>query len=308
MRVAGIERFGDEVRELSLPDPRPPRPGETLIAVRAASVAPWDDLVRLGSWEVGLRPPAALGVAASGTVAAVGAADERWSVGDEVMTHPVPVLEQGCWSELLLARADLLAAKPSSVSWEEAAAFPVPALTADQAIQAALGDSPTGRLLVTGAGGVTGQLIAATAVVIGVEVAATAGPRSAERLRELGISAVFDYHEDDWPTAVREWAGGDGVPAAVNAAPGGEEDALAALADGGRLATITGAPPPPERGVTIADIYVEADGDRLGQMAERLGNGEVGISVGGTYGLGEAAEALKMAVGGGGGKAVVLTV
>ena len=142
MKAAGIERFGDDVRELSLPDPRPARPGETLIAVRAAGVAPWDDLVRLGSWEVGLRPPAALGVAASGTVVAVGAAGEGWSVGDEVMTHPVPVLEQGCWSELLLARADLLAAKPSAVSWEESAAFPVPALTADQALRAAMGIRP----------------------------------------------------------------------------------------------------------------------------------------------------------------------
>lgn len=306
--MAGIERFGGDVRELSLPDPRPPRPGETLIAVRAAAVAPWDDLVRLGSWEVGLRPPAALGVAASGTVAAVGAADEGWSVGDEVMTHPVPVLEQGCWSELLLARSDLLAAKPSAVPWEEAAAFPVPALTADQALRAALGDSPAGRLLVHGAGGVTGQLIAALAVAVGVEVVATAGPRSAERLRALGISAVFDYHDDRWPAAVREWAGQDGVPAAINAAPGGEVDALSTLADGGQLATITGAPPPPERGVTIVDVYVEADGARLGRMAERLANGEVGISVGATYELAEAPEALKVAVGGGGGNAVVLHV
>jgi NADPH:quinone reductase-like Zn-dependent oxidoreductase len=306
--VAGIERFGGDVRELSLPEPRPPRPGETLISVRAAGVASWDDLVRLGSWEVGLRPPAALGVAASGTITAVGAADDGWSVGDEVMTHPVPVLDQGCWSELLLARADSLAPKPAAVSWEESAAFPVPALTAAQALRAVIGDSPAGRLLVHGAGGVTGQLIAASAVVVGADVAATAGPRSAERLRELGISAVFDYHDDDWPGRVREWAGGGGVPAAINAAPGGEGDALSALADEGRLATITGAPPPPERGVTIVDLYVQADGDRLGHMADLLGKGEVGISVGETYELAEGAEALKIAVAGGGGKAVVLQV
>lgn len=192
------------------------------------------------------RPPAGIGVAASGTVAAVGAAEDGWSIGDEVMTHPVPLLEQGCWSELMLAPAGLLAAKPAAVSWEEAAAFPVPALTADQALRAAAGTSPTGKLLVHGAGGVTGQMIASLAAAVGAEVAATAGPRNAERLRALGIDTVFDYHDDGWTTAVREWAD-DGVPAAINAAPGGEQDALSALADGGRLATITGAPPAPRR-------------------------------------------------------------
>lgn len=308
MKAAGIERFGGDVRELSLPDPRPAGAGETLITVRAAGVAPWDDLVRLGSWDVGPRPPMALGVAAAGTVAAVGAGVDGWSVGDEVMTHPVPLLEHGCWSELLLARADVLAAKPSAVPWEDAAAFPVPALTADQAIGAALGNSGARRLLVHGAGGVTGQLIAALGVVVGAEVAVTAGPRSAERLRELGVAAVFDYHDDGWPAGVREWAGGAGVSAAINAAPGGEASALSVVADGGRLATITGAPPAADRGVTIVDVYVQADGGRLGRMAERLGNGEVGISVGEIYRLAEAAEALKMAVGGGGGAAVVLRV
>src|SRR3954447_5150900 len=242
MKAAGIERFGDDVRELSVPDPRPAGAGETLITVRAAGVAPWDDLVRLGSWDVGPRPPMALGVAASGTVAAVGPGVDEWSVGDEVMTHPVPLPEQGCWSELLLARADVLAAKPSAVPWEDAAAFPVPALTADQAISAALGNSAAGRLLVHGAGGVTGQLIAALGVVVGAEVAVTAGPRSAERLRELGAT-VFDYHDGDWPATVRDWAGGGGVAAAINAAPGGEAAALSTVADGGGLATITRAPP-----------------------------------------------------------------
>ena len=308
MRAAGIERFGGDVRELSLPDPRPAGAGETLITVRAAGVAPWDDLVRRGSWDVGPRPPMALGVAAAGTVAAVGAGVDGWSVGDEVMTHPVPLLEHGCWSELLPARADLLAAKASAVPWEDAAAFPVPALTADQAIGAALENSGARRLLVHGAGGVTGQLIAALGVVAGAEVAVTAGPRSAERLQELGVAAVFDYHDDGWPARVRDWAGGGGVAAAINAAHGGEAAALSTIANGGRLATITGAPPRAARGVTIVDIYVQADGGRLASMAERLENGEIGISVGGIYGLAAAADALNLAVGGGGGGAVVLRV
>src|SRR5439155_248085 len=84
----------------------------------------------------------------------------------------------------------------------------------------------------------------ALGVVVGAEVAVTAGPRSAERLRELGVAAVFDYHDGGWPARVRDWAGGGGVAAAINAAPGDEAAALSTVANGGRLATITRAPPP----------------------------------------------------------------
>jgi NADPH:quinone reductase-like Zn-dependent oxidoreductase len=306
VKAAGIEQFGGDVRSLTLPDPGPPGAGETVIEVRAAAVAPWDDLVRAGSWDVGVRPPMALGVAAAGTVGAVGAGVERWSVGHEVLTHPVPYLEQGCWSELLLARANLLAAKPAGVSWDHAAAFPVPALTADQALAAAGGNSPAGRLFVHGAGGVTGRLTAGLAVALGAEVAVTAGPRSAEGLRRMGVAMVCDYHDEDWPAAIRAWGGGAGVPAAINATSGGETTAMAVVADGGRLVTITVGPPAAERGVTIADVYVQADGARLERMAERLGNGEIGISVGAVYALAEAGEALDLAVRGAGGGSVVL--
>ena len=51
-----------------------------------------------------------------------------------VMTHPLPLLHQGCWAQRLVAPVHLVAAKPENVAWAEAAAFPVPALTADQMV------------------------------------------------------------------------------------------------------------------------------------------------------------------------------
>src|SRR4029453_7524106 len=85
------------------------------------------------------------------------------------------------------------------VSWEAAAAFPVPALTADQALTQAA-PVPDGQwVLVHGAGGVTGGLTVQLAVARGATVVATAGPSSAARVRGWGARVVVDYHDPDWP-------------------------------------------------------------------------------------------------------------
>jgi NADPH:quinone reductase-like Zn-dependent oxidoreductase len=123
----------------------------------------------------------------------------------------------------------------------------------------------------------------------------------------LGVEAVLDYHDEAWPQAVRELTGGAGVTAAVNAAPGGERAALSTVADGGRLATITGSPPAPERGIDIANVYVRADGDQLRRLAPRLGEHELTITIRAVYDLARAREALNAARRGAAGGAVVLT-
>jgi NADPH:quinone reductase-like Zn-dependent oxidoreductase len=295
MRAAGINAFGGDVHILELDTPRAPAPDEVVIAVRAAGVGNWDDIVRLGNWDVGRRPPLVLGVEAAGVVDAVGEEVTAFAPGDEVLTHPVPLRDQGAWAEWLVAPAALVARKPGSVPWEEAAAFPVPALTADQALTEAAPD-PAGRwVLVHGAGGVTGGLAVQLAIARQATAVATAGPTSSERVRGYGAHLVVDYHDPDWPTRVRDASpGGRGVEAAVNAARGEAATALRAVADGGRIATITGDPPPRERGVTVADVYVQADGVRLAALAE----GQLSLHVATTRPLEEAATALEGAVAG----------
>jgi NADPH:quinone reductase-like Zn-dependent oxidoreductase len=230
MRAAGIETFGGPVRSITVPDSRSLAPDEVLIQVMAAGVGNWDEFARVGDWDIGRRPPMALGVEASGVVTKIGGQDSRWAPGDAVMTHAVPVREQGAWSEQLIADGDLLAPKPTDVPWEEAAAFPVPALTAAQALLEVITPTSDGLVLVNGAGGVAGGLIAALAWLWGARVIATAGPASAERLHRLGVEAVYDYRELDWPQDVRALTNGIGVPAAVNAARGGEPATLSAVA------------------------------------------------------------------------------
>ena len=85
--------------------------------------------------------------------------------------------------------------------------------------------------------------------------------------------------------------GGRGVGAAVNAARGGA--ALQAVADAGRLATITGDPPTTGRGLTVASVYVEADGARLAALAEALKDGLLSLNVGAIFALADAATALQ---------------
>lgn len=309
MRAAGIETFGGDVQMLELARPKSLAPDEVEIAVRAAGVGNWDEIVRVGDWDLGHQPPLALGVEAAGVVVGVGEGVTSLVRGDEVLTHPVPLRHQGTWAERLVAPAALIARKPAAVPWETAAAFPVPALTADQALSEVAAAASGESVLVHGAGGVTGGLVVQLAVMRGATVVATAGPGSAARVRGYGAAAVFDYHDPDWPVRVREAShGGSGVGAAVNTARGGAATAMAAVADGGRLATITGDPPTSERGVTVADIYVRADGPRLEELVAALADGALSFRLGATLPLVHAATALKVATCGHPGGATVLTV
>jgi NADPH:quinone reductase-like Zn-dependent oxidoreductase len=299
MQAAGIETFGGQVRLLELAAPASPAPDEVVIRVYAAGVGNWDEFVRVGDWDVGRKPPLVLGVEAAGVVAAVGGEVPGLAPGDQVLTHPLPLRHQGTWAQWLLAPAALVARKPATVGWEVAAAFPVPALTADQALEAA-GPILAGQwVLVHGAGGVTGGLAVQLAVARGASVVATAGPLSAARVLGWGAGLVVDYHDPGWPARVRGASpGGGGVWAAVNAARGGAAAALQTVADNGRLATITGDPPPPERGVEVTDVYVRADGERLAALVEILAHGLLSLHMGATRPLAEAATALQDAVAG----------
>ena len=181
--------------------------------------------------------------------------------------------------------------------------LPVPALTADQALDAVT-VRPGETVLVHGAGGVTGGVLVALAARRGARVIATAS--RADRPLALGAVQVLDYHEPDWPERVRALTSGSraGVDAAVNAARAGSADAVRAVRDGGRLATITADLPPAERGITLSDIVVVPDGARLARLISLLAPDA--ITVAASYPLAEAAAAMARLRQGTHGGAVVL--
>jgi NADPH:quinone reductase-like Zn-dependent oxidoreductase len=309
VRAAGVTAAGGPVRVLDLPGPRPLRADEVLLDVRASGVGNWDEFIRTGGWDTGARPPMALGVEAAGLVAAIGTGVTGVAVGDRVTTHSLPLRQQGAWAEQLIAAAADVAVLPPTVPWAAAAALPVPALTADQALAAAGVTAGAGQaVLVHGAGGVTGGLLVQLAAHLGATVIATAGAASARRVTDLGAAHVLDYRAADWPAQARalSGAGAAGVDAAVNAARAGAADALAAVRDGGGLATITGDPPAAERGITVRDIEVVPDGPRLGVLAGLLAADALAVRTGEPRPLEQAAAALDLVRRGAGGAAVVL--
>lgn len=274
MWACGVRRLGGEVALLDLAEPPDPGPGQVLLKVYAAGVGGWDRLVRTGEWDVGIRPPAALGVECTGRVLAVGQGCAHVSVGDVVLTHEVPLPgRSGLWAELALLTSALVARLPEGLDPVAAAGIPVSGLTARQALDDVALESGQ-RLLVTGGASPTGSLVIQLAAIAGVSVTTTASSRHATRLAELGADVVLDYHDSDWA----ETATGP-FDAAVVVAPGTATAALGLVGDRGKLCSLVSDAPQSERGVSSSNLYVRPDRTQLAELSRQMRDGLLDIDV-----------------------------
>jgi len=219
--------------------------------------------------------------------------------------HSAPLRHQGAWAGRHIAAAGQVAVLPTGVPFDAAAVLPVPALTADQVIDGALQVRAGQTVLVNGAGGVTGGMLVQLAAHRGARVIATAGADSAGRVSAIGAGTVLDYHQRDWPEQVRALTGG-GVDAAANAARAGSLEAVRAVRDGGRLASITADLPAAERGIAMQAVQVAPDGARLAGLVQLFAQGVLTVTVAGSFPLNRAATALARARHGAHGSATVL--
>jgi NADPH:quinone reductase-like Zn-dependent oxidoreductase len=121
----------------------------------------------------------------------------------------------------------------------------------------------------------------------------------------MGASTVVDYHRQDWPEQVRVLTSG-GADAAANAARGGSIDAVRAVRDGGRLASITPNLPAVERGITMRAVQVVPDGSRLADLAQLLAQGVLTVAGAHDFPLERSAAGLARARHGAHGSAIVL--
>jgi NADPH:quinone reductase-like Zn-dependent oxidoreductase len=202
MKAAIYRCYGSsEVIELAvLPKPEPAE-NEILVRIQAAAVNPLDWHYMRGSPYImrlmsGLGAPddTRLGVDFAGTVEAVGAAVTRFKPGDEVFGG-----RSGAFSEYLTMPEDrAVVLKPPNVSFEEAAAIPIAAVTALQALRDS-GQLQAGqKVLVNGASGGVGTYAVQIAKSDGAEVHGVCSTRNVEMVRSLGASRVFDYKKENY--------------------------------------------------------------------------------------------------------------
>ena len=270
MRGCGVRSAGGRVELLELPSPKAPGPGEVVLAVQAAGMGRWDGLLHTGGWQVGLRPPAALGVEAAGTVAAVGPDVTTFVVGDLVLTHAAPLPGgSGLWAEQALVTAAHVARRPATLDPVLAGGLPVSGLTARQALDQ-LAVSAGSRLLITGASGSTGTIALQLAVHDGATVVATAAARHADRLRALGAEQIVDSHAANWAAHLER-----AFDAVLVTVVGTAAAAMSVLRDGGRLCSITSDAPLGERNITSTNLYVRPDAGQLHRLAAEAAEGRL---------------------------------
>ncbi|WP_454634051.1 NADP-dependent oxidoreductase [Bradyrhizobium cenepequi] len=258
--------------------PRPvPGPGEVLVDVRAAGVGPWDGWIRAGKSALPQPLPLTLGSDLSGTVAALGPGICGIAVGDQVfgVTNSQFL---GAYAEYAVASAGMLAKKPSSLSYAEAASVPVVAVTAWQALfdHARLEAGQT--VVIHGAAGNVGAYAVQLARRARLRAIATAGTKDIEYLRSLGADRVLDYHTQRFEEEVKD---ADAVLDLV----GGETQirSFQVLRPGGKLISAVSQPDQDRAkhyGVTAAFFLVEVTTERLRELADLIDRGGLKTRVG----------------------------
>jgi NADPH:quinone reductase-like Zn-dependent oxidoreductase len=222
MKAVVYGRYGPpDVLELTEIDQPVPRDDQVLVRVRAASLNPADwhfmrglpYLVRLIN---GLRKPRKATVLASdlaGRVEAVGKNVRQFRPGDEVFGRtraahrpdPQAAVATGGCAEYACVSADLLVPKPVNLTFEQAAAVPLAALTALQALRDAGDVQPGLRVLVNGASGGVGTFAVQLAKAFGAQVTGACSTKNLDMVGSIGADQVIDYTREDFTNSGRRY-------------------------------------------------------------------------------------------------------
>lgn len=181
-----------------------PKDNEVLVKVHAASVnaADWHYL-RGTPWlfrlSCGLLKPKNifLGADVAGRVEAAGKNVTQFQPGDEVFGD-LSACGRGAFAEYVCASETALVLKPTNISFAEAAAVPVAAVTALHGLQSRVQIQPGQKILINGASGGVGMFAVQIAKAFGAEVTAVCSTRNIDRMRSIGADHVIDYTQEDF--------------------------------------------------------------------------------------------------------------
>ncbi len=205
MKAIVYEKYGSpDVLHLKEVEKPAPKDNEVLIKVHAASVNDWDWGLLRGKPFVnrllfGLLKPRIkiLGVDIAGRVEAVGGNVKQFQPGDEVFGD-ISGCGFGGFAEYVCARENALALKPTGMTFEEAAAVPMAAVTALQGLRDKGQIQPGQKVLINGASGGVGTFAVQIAKSFGAEVTGVCSTRNLDMARSIGADQVIDYTQEDF--------------------------------------------------------------------------------------------------------------
>jgi NADPH:quinone reductase-like Zn-dependent oxidoreductase len=273
--------------------PRPePKENELLVRVIACGVNPADPLVISGrlAKEFGTHLPLIPGYDVAGVVEKTGEKATKFKVGDGVYGY---ALFGGGWAEYAVLAENEAALKPKSVSYVEAAAVPLAALTAWQALIDTAKLSAGQTALIHGGSGGVGSFAVQIAKARGARVIATASTRNQDLLKALGADEAIDYTKTKFEEVAKE------VDVVLD--PVGR-DTLArsygVVKKGGIVVTIVGRPDQAEldrHGIRGASVWSKPDGNELAEITKLIDEKKIKPVVGQVLPLAEARKASEQA-------------
>jgi NADPH:quinone reductase-like Zn-dependent oxidoreductase len=201
-----VNKYGPNgLRAAELPEPQV-RARDVLVKVSATSVNPLDKMVRNGDFKLLLKykRPFVLGHDVAGIVTKVGADVRDFKVGDEVYARPRD-LRIGTFAEYVAIDQDDLALKPKSLTLQQAAAVPLVALAAWQALVDVAQVEPGQKVLVHAGAGGLGSTVVQLAKHLGAYVATTVNSYDVDRARELGADEIIDYTKSAFSDLLRDF-------------------------------------------------------------------------------------------------------
>lgn len=286
MQAARIHGYGGAEQLKVERAARPtPQPGQVLVRLKAAGVNPADWKIREGYFKqfMPLTFPWIPGIEGAGIVQAVGAGVTRLQPGQSVY-GPI----NNSYSEYAVAPESEVYPIPAGLSFEQAAAVPIGALTAWQAVIEEAEVQPGQRVLVHGGAGGVGLFAVQFARWKGARVAATASAANVDFVRSLGAETVIDYNTRRFEDVVHD------VDAVIDTV-GGEliERSLHVIRPGGNFVTVAGRVDP-EAGQARnirATSSRRADAVKLEEISRLLDMGKLCSEVGKTFPLSEARQA-----------------